>query len=185
MPKSVSRARFLSGVSATRTRNILAAAKSRTMKARASMRKSGMKARKSCPPGMKMRVATIRKAYTKRSGSKVHGAVVPPSCISKRGKSSGKRVIVLDPKEDHYLSDFGYENIVDMTKEARMAALHKLADHFIPIKGETATWTYIIRALNARYVLNRNTNPKAAAIMKSDQKTISAMYRKVKASKKM
>ena len=71
-----------------------------------------------------------------------------------------------------------------MTKESRMAALKKLADHFIPIKGETATWTYIIRALNARYVLNRNTNPKAAAIMKSDQKEISKMYRKVKASRK-
>ena len=180
MPKSVSRARFLKGRSATRTRKLLSAAKSRTMKARARMRKSGMTARKSCPPGMKMRVATIRKAYTKSSGAKVHGAVVPPSCIPHRGKSSGRRLIVID---DHHLSEFGYKNVVDMTKEARMAALHKLADHFIPIKGETATWTYIIRALNARYVLNRNTNRKAAAIMKADQKEISRMYRKLKSSK--
>jgi hypothetical protein len=145
------------------------------------MRKSGITARKSCPPGMKMRVATMRKAYTKKSGAKVHGAVVPPSCIPKRGKSSGKRLFVL---EDHYLSDFGYVNITEMTKEARMAALNKLADHFIPIKGETATWTYIIRALNARYILNRNTNPKVAAIMKSDQRDISRMYKKVKASRR-
>ena len=183
MSKRVSRARFLKGRSATRTRKLLSAAKSRTMKAKARMRKSGMTAPKSCPPGMKMRVATVRKAYTKSSGYKVRGAVVPPSCIRKRGKSSGKRLIVLDQKEDHYLSEFGYENVVDMTKEARMIALHKLADHFIPIKGETATWTYIIRALNARYVLNRNTNRKAAAIMKADQKEISRMYRKLKSSK--
>ena len=71
MPKRVSRARFLKGPSATRMRKALAAAKSRTMKARASMRKSGMSAHKSCPPGMKMRVATVRKAYTKKSGTKV------------------------------------------------------------------------------------------------------------------
>lgn len=184
MPKRVSRARFLKGSSATRTRKALASAKARTMKARATMRKSGMTARKTCPPGMKMRVATMRKAYTKRTGSKVPGAVVPPACIPKRGrkgKPSGIRIILDD---EHILSEFGYMNVVDMTKEARMAALKKMANHYIPIKGETATWTFIIRALNARYVLNRNTNPKAAAIMKSDQKTISSMYRKLKASSK-
>ena len=196
MPKRISRARFLEGPSATRMRKALAGAKKRTMKALATMRKSGMRTRKSCPPGMKMRVPTMRKAYTKKSGAKVSGTVVPPSCIPRRivgaqplqtqpakagrGKSSGKRLFVL---EDHYLSNFGYVNIVDMTKEARMAALHKLADHFIPIKGKTATWTYIIRALNARYVLNRYTNPKVAAIMKADQKDISRMYRKIKNQK--
>jgi hypothetical protein len=164
------------------------------------MRKLGMTARKTCPPGMKMRVATMRKAYTKQSGAKVpgmnrrfldgvsakriHGAIVPPACIPKRGrkgKPSSVRIILDD---EHILSEHGYADVVNMTKEARMTALKKMAEHYIPIKGETATWTFIIRALNARYVLNRNTNPQVAAIMKSDQKTISSMYRKLKASQK-
>ena len=184
MPKSISRARFLKGPSATRTRKALASAKSRTMKARATMRSKHMTPRKTCPPGMKMRVATMRKAYTKRTGAKVHGAIVPPACIPKRGRKGKPSRVRIILGEEHILSEHGYVDVVNMTKEARMAALKKMAEHYIPIKGETATWTFIIRALNARYVLNRNTNPQAAAIMKSDQKTISSMYRKLKASRK-
>ena len=43
-----------------------------------------------------------------------------------------------------------------------------------------ATYNYIIKALNARYILNRNSNPKIAHIFKSDQKTISKFYKTIK-----
>jgi hypothetical protein len=179
MPKTVSKARFLKGPAASRRLKTIAAAKARTMKARASMRKSKIATLKSCPKGMKMRVPTMRKAYTKKSGSKVSRTIIKPTCIRKRGKSSGKKLIVLDP-EDHYLSEYGYHNLTELTPKERMNVLMKLAEHFVPIKGKTATWTYIIRALNARYVLNRNTNPKVARIMKADRNKISAMYKKIK-----
>ena len=179
MAKSVSKARFLKGPSSTRKMKTLAAARSRTMKARKSMRSMGMKGPKSCGKGMKLRVPTMRKAYTKKSGVKVPGTVVKPTCIRKRGKSIGKKLIVLDP-EDHYLSEYGYHNIIELSVDQRMKALMRLVEHFVPIKGKVATWTYIIRALNARYVLNRNTNPKIAKILKSDRNKISAMYKKIK-----
>ena len=61
-----------------------------------------------------------------------------------------------------------------------MTALTSLITHFTPIKGEMATYNYIIKALNARYILNKNTNPKVAKIFKADQKAISAEYKKIK-----
>ena len=54
----------------------------------------------------------------------------------------------------------------------------------MPIKGEMATYNYVIRALNARYILNRNTNRKTASIFKKDQRMISKMYKQVKNSHK-
>ncbi len=179
MPKTVSRARFMKGPSASRTKKTLEARASRTKKASKILRKSKKSSSMKCPKGMIMRVPTMRKAYTKKSGVHVHGTVVPPTCIPKRGKSSGKKLIILDP-EDHYLSEFGYHDVINMTKEQRMDALKRLMDHFVPIKGDVATMTYVIRALNARYVLNRNTNPKIAKIFKADQKEVSRMYAQMK-----
>ena len=43
-----------------------------------------------------------------------------------------------------------------------------------------ATYNYVIKALNARYIVNRNTNPKVARIFKTDQRTISSEYKKMK-----
>lgn len=180
MAKTVSRARFMKGPSASRTKKILEARSSRSKKAGMILRKSNKSASMKCPKGMKMRVPTMRKAYTKKSGVHVPGSVIAPTCIKIRGKSSGKKLIILDP-EDHYLSEFGYHDVINMTKEQRMDSLKRLMAHFTPIKGETATMTYIIRALNARYVLNRNTNPKIAKIFKADQKEVSKMYAKMKA----
>ena len=82
--------------------------------------------------------------------------------------------------DDHFLSEYGYFNVEEKTKETRLEALNKLIEHFLPIKGEMATYNYIIKALNARYILNRNNNPKVAKIFKSDQKTISKIYKSIK-----
>ncbi len=111
---------------------------------------------------------------------KLDYALTHPACIKTRGKSGSKqRVIVLDP-EDHYLSEFGYYDVEKKTAEQRQKALKKLINHFLPIKGEMATYNYVIRALNARYILNRNTNRKIASIFKQDQRMISKMYKQVK-----
>jgi hypothetical protein len=90
--------------------------------------------------------------------------------------------IILDP-EDHYLSEFGYYDVSSKTVEERIAALHKLINHFLPIKGKMGTYNYIIHALNARYILNRNTNRKTASIFKNDQRIISKEYLLVKNKK--
>jgi hypothetical protein len=127
---------------------------------------------------MTLRVGYTRKSYNRKAGVHVRHALVAPGCIKTRGKS-GVRVISLDP-DDHFLSEFGYYDVENKTQEERYHALHKLIAHFEPIKGKQATWNYIIRALNARYILNRNTNPKIARIMKDDQRAISKEYKKIK-----
>ena len=99
-----------------------------------------------------------------------------------KSKRQSKVRIILDP-EDHYLSEFGYYDVASKTVEERIAALHKLINHFLPIKGKMGTYNYIIHALNARYILNRNTNRKTASIFKNDQRIISKEYLLVKNKK--
>ena len=159
------------------------------MMARASMRASaaskmaaaaGMHVPKRCPKGMTLRAGYTRKSYTRKSGEHVEHALVAPECIPTRGRIiSGKKskVIMLD---DHFLSEHGYHDVEHMTKEKRVEAINKLLAHFIPTKGEMAAYNYVIRALNARYILNRNTNPTVAKIFKADQKMVSKMYKQVK-----
>jgi len=102
---------------------------------------------------------------------------------SKRSKKSIKKqsssIIILD-KDDHLLSEYGYFDVANKSKSERILSLHKLINYFLPIKGEMATYNYIIKALNARYILNKNSNPKTALIFKSDQKTISKYYKTIK-----
>ena len=85
-------------------------------------------------------------------------------------------------QDDHFLSEYGYFDVVNKTKEERITSLTKLINYFLPIKGEIATYTYIIKALNARYILNKNSNPKTAKLFKEDQNTISKIYKKIKNS---
>ena len=125
-------------------------------------------------------------SYNRKKGAHTHyrHALVAPGCIIKRGKS--KRIhgepstrIYID-EDDHFLSEYGYHDVETKSKEERQQSLHKLISHFLPIKGEMSTYNYVIKALNARYIVNKNTNPKIARIFKSDQKAISAEYKKIK-----
>jgi hypothetical protein len=178
--RCVSKTGLMRGKSTERTAKLLSAAAKRSVAARKMSLKRGMRVRSRCGSGKILRSGYSRKSYTRNGGKAIKGSLVSPSCITNRGKTGkGSRVIVLDP-EDHFLSEFGYHDVETKNKKERHAALHKLIAHFIPIKGQMATYNYVIRALNARYILNRNTNRKAAMIMKADQRAISAMYRKVK-----
>ena len=179
---------LLPGKSSERTEALIKKATMRSMSARRMSVKRGMTVRTNCPKDKILRSGYTRRSYDRRRGTHVRRALVAPGCITKRGKTgktqtarASSRVIVLDP-EDHFLSEYGYHDVETTNKETRHKALHKLIEHFLPIKGQMATYNYVIRALNARYILNRNTNPKAARLFKADQRAISALYRKVKSS---
>ena len=183
---------LLRGKSTERTEALIKKATMRAMTARRMSIKQGMTVRTNCPKDKILRSGYTRRSYDRITGLRGHyrHALVAPGCITKRGKAKtyksplssshiSSRIIVLDP-EDHFLSEYGYHDVETTPKETRHAALHKLIEHFLPIKGQMATYNYVIRALNARYILNRNTNPKAARLFKADQRVISELYRKVK-----
>ena len=179
---------LLPGKSSERTEELIKKATMRSMSARRMSVKQGMTVRTNCSKDKILRSGYTRRSYDRITGLRGHyrHALVAPGCITKRGKAktyksslSSSRIIVLDP-EDHFLSEYGYHDVETTPKETRHAALHKLIDHFLPIKGQMATYNYVIRALNARYILNRNTNPKASRLFKADQRVISELYRKVK-----
>jgi hypothetical protein len=172
---------LIPGKSTHRSGMLRAAAKARSMRASRLTRSSSTAP---CPVGTIRRAAYTRKSYTRKSGTSVKGAVVASECIKDVGKTGkGAVLITLDP-EDHLLSEHGYDNVVEMTRGQRKRALMALIKHYTPIKGQMPTMNYVIRALNARFVLNRNTNPKVARIFRADQRMVSAMYRKMKRTAK-
>ena len=179
---------LLPGKSSERTERILKKATMRAMTARRMSMKRGMSIRTNCPKDKILRSGYTRRSYDRRRGTHIRHALVAPGCITKRGKAKtyksknnrvSSRIIIPDP-EDHFLSEYGYHDVETTSKETRHNSLHKLIDHFLPIKGQMATYNYVIRALNARYILNRNTNPKAARLFKADQRVISSLYKKIK-----
>jgi len=172
------------GKSMNRKLKLLKKAHERSQHALTLSKKKHLSMRQRCPAGMTLRSGYTRKSYTRKKGTHVKHGLIPQGCIKTRGKSRPvgthkSRVIVLDP-EDHYLSKYGYFDVENKSKEERMTALNKFIEHFNPIKGEMVTYNYLIKALNARYVLNRNTNPKIAKIFKADQNIISKKYNSIK-----
>ena len=183
------------GSSNNKTMKMIRMSRKRSMKALSLSKKFGLPHRERCKEGETLRSGYRRTSYNRKTG-KYTGkhyshSIVAPGCIKKRGsmkiptrtekqKSNRSTLIILD-NDDHFLSEYGYFEVETKTKEERLESLKKLIAHFLPIKGEMATYNYIIKALNARYILNRNSNPKVAKIFKSDQKTISKIYKDLKA----
>jgi len=146
--------------------------------------KAGLPTPKRCPTGMTLRAGYTRHSYTRKSGTRVHSSLAHPACIPLRGKSGRKtKIFAIDSKNDHYLSQFGYEDIVRKDKATRHSALHKLIAHLEAKHGKMAAWNYVIKALNYRALVNRNTNRKASRIMKADQRAISKLYKSEKKKK--
>jgi hypothetical protein len=181
---------IMSGKSSNRTARLLKKADERALHALRLSKKAGLNVPMNCPKGMTMRRGYTRRSYNRRTGIHVRHALARPACIKTRGKQIKNKnqnkasIIILDP-DDHYLSEYGYFDVENKSIEERHLSLHKLINHFIPIKGEMATYNYVIRALNARYILNRNTNRKTASIFKKDQRAISKEYKKIKNNKSM
>jgi hypothetical protein len=187
------------GSSNKKTMKMINMSRKRSIKALSLSKKLGLPVRERCAEGETLRSGYTRKSYDRRLGKYVghhyKGALIAPGCIKKRGtpkiptrteiqKSKRKTIIMLN-NDDHYLSQYGYFEVENKTKEERLDSLTKLIEHFLPIKGEMATYNYIIKALNARYILNKNSNPKVATIFKNDQKTISKIYKNIKNMKTM
>jgi hypothetical protein len=177
---------LMSGKSSLRTARILRRSAMRASKALKMSKKRGLPIRSRCRSNQTLKSGYMRHSYSGENSKHVKSSLVPPRCITKRGKSKKKHrksptLIVLD---DHFLSEYGYFDIENKSKEERYNALQNLINHFLPIKGQMATYNYVIRALNARYILNKNTSPKTAKIFKADQKHISKIYKKIKANDK-
>jgi hypothetical protein len=176
---------LMRGKSSVKREYFLKKASQRANHALRMSKKAGLHIPSKCRKGMTLRRGYTRRSYNRKNSTHVRRALVSPGCIKTRGKSGKKQsVIILDP-EDHYLSEFGYYDVETKTVLERHASLHKLINHFVQSKGEMATYNYVIRALNARYILSRNTNPKVARIFKQDQRAISKEYKNKKMKKTM
>jgi hypothetical protein len=125
-----------------------------------------------CPKGYIMREGYVRKTYSRQSrdGSKrisVKRSVVPPTCIKDVGKK-GKGVKKIGPLKQGTLEQFGYENVMAMSKEDRYDALSKAV--------KKLGWLPVFRKLNAVAVLNRNTNPKLSDRFFKDRDWVKKNY---------
>jgi hypothetical protein len=180
---------LLKGKSSEKAESSFKASKERSKKALKMSMKRNMHVNTRCNTGHILRRGYTRGSYNRKKGTHVRHALVAPGCIKKRGKSTrihgepSTRIFI--DEDDHFLSEYGYHDVETKTKEERHQSLHKLISHFLPIKGEMATYNYIIKALNARYIVNKNTNPKVARIFKIDQRVISAEYKKIKKTSSM
>lgn len=113
-----------------------------------------------CGPKQVIREGYIRRKYSRRNGVVVNAVKVLPSCIAATGLSrkrgrKGKQLFVLQKGE---LTKFGYH--ADLSNNKRHLALHYAVQHLRPLS--------VFRKLNALYVLNKNREPKDAAIYKAD-----------------
>ena len=201
--RCIRKAGLLPGKSSEKANKSIERAKMRSNVALRMSKRRGLSINTKCSNNQTLRHGYRRMSYNRRTGKHYRHALVAPGCIKKRGKSKinidnsinsnddtrvDTRVteekkpsarIILD-EDDHFLSEYGYHEVQSKTTQERYSALHKLINHFIPIKGEMATYNYVIKALNARYILSRNSNPKVANIFKSDQRFISSEYKKIK-----
>jgi hypothetical protein len=183
--RCIRRTGLMRGKSSEKKIHLLKIADQRAKHALQLSKKAGLPTPMHCPKGMTFRKGYTRRSYNRKIGTHVKHALAHPTCIKKYGLSKSKRqLIILDP-DDHYLSEFGYYDVKDKTKEQRHDSLHKLIKHFIPIKGSMATYNYVIHALNARYILNRNTNHKIGSIFKQDRNAMSKEYKIIKQNTKM
>ena len=149
-----------------------------------------------CDSNLITRKAHIRKAYNRKNGSHINQSFIRKSCIKKyikkhvqslidnnithtKNKTNNttktKNKIVLDA-DDHYLNKYGYYEIENKTIDDRQESLHKVINHFIPIKGLHNTYKYVIKALYARYILQLATSKKIAKLFKQDMTYIKKEY---------
>jgi len=143
--------------------------------------KAGLPTPKRCPSGMTLRAGYTRRSYTRKSGVRVSRTLAHPDCIKTRGKSGSKtKIFAIDPKNDHYLSEFGYKDIINKDITTRHHALHKLIEYLKTKHSPMAAYNYVIRALNYRALVNRNTNKQVSRLMKADQRAISKLYKEEK-----
>jgi len=159
----------------------------RYLNRRAKIQKSMAKkyGSKKCPKGQIERAGFTRKgygrrAYTRKSGSKVSATHVArsetaPVCINRRGLGKGFKIPM--HLEKGVLKKFGYSNVKNMTASDRHAALRDAVEHIPSLS--------VFRKLVGVSTLERNTDPKASGIFKTDAAWVRSTFgllRKKKAS---
>ena len=100
--------------------------------------------------------------YVIREGFNRNGTWVAPTCIKAKGLSKktgvkGKKLFRLNSGT---LGQFGYENIKNMSQKKRRSSLKKAMQHIKPLSVQ--------RKLNAVAILQKNTNPEVAEILRDD-----------------
>lgn len=113
-----------------------------------------------CPKGK-----INRKGYVTKTGKRVKGG-----CIKDRGLpgKTKKKDRVIPKLAKGTLGQFGYHGIKNLSVDQRRTALKKA----IRAKGAT----YVLRKVNAIYILQRNQNPKVASKLNADKKWIQKTY---------
>lgn len=126
---------------------------------------------RNCPKGEILRAAYVRRPYRRENGTKVEGAIVPPSCITDRGApGKGEKKIVLDPT-NHI--GHGYENIDNKSESQRHRALMRAFRALEEVEGPRNAYGTLIKMLIARANLTHRTQPHSSKIMKDDQEWLS------------
>ena len=125
-----------------------------------------------CPKGEILRAAYVRRPYRRSDGSKVEGAIVPPSCITDRGApGKGKKTIVLDPS-NHI--GHGYNDVEHKSEAQRHRSLMRAFRALEELEGPRDAYGTLIKMLVARSNLTQRTQPKSSKIMKDDQEWLSS-----------
>lgn len=171
VPARCIKARSLSGEKAKlRVRNLVheerEAHKNALKMAKNMCSEEGCKIPTSCPKGEILRAAYVKRPYRRSNGTKVEGAIVPPSCITNRGApGKGERRIVLDPM-NHI--GHGYEDVLHKTEEERHRSLMRAFKEFEKIEGPRDAYGTLIKMLVARSNLTIRTQPDSSKVMKAD-----------------
>lgn len=111
-----------------------------------------------CPTGHIIREGYKRGTYKRKTGSKIKGTWVSPTCIkSKTGKKKGVPLFRL---QKDVLGQYGYENVQEKTELQRHRALSKALEDIPALE--------LFRRLNALSVLNKDQNPNLSKLFKSD-----------------
>jgi hypothetical protein len=113
-----------------------------------------------CKEGQVIREGYERPAYMRKNGTYVSSTKVRPGCIrgvgmSKKRGRKGRQLFVL---QKGTLSQYGYH--ADRDQLERHDALDRALIYTKPLS--------LYRKLNALYVLNKNKNPKMAALFRGD-----------------
>lgn len=108
-----------------------------------------------CPRGQ-----VLRKAYTKKSGTRVTAR-----CIKDRGApGKGKKLFTL---RRGTLGKYGYKT--SFSDQVRRQALNRA------VSGES--YAAVVRKLNAVSILQRRTNPRVYKILRSDMEYLQKKHR--------
>lgn len=119
-----------------------------------------------CKKGEIVREGYVRRAYTKKDGTKVKRTVVSPKCVKDVGLP-GKGSPKIGRLMKGTLSEFGYSDVKNLTERQRHIALKKAAKDY-PLS--------VYRKLIAISTLNKNKDPKLSKLFRKDAEWVKSKF---------